>query len=93
MVSNPSSSAQISALIEALGGPNAVAALLQVTAQAVCNMRARGTIRPKYWPAIIAAAGERKLPGVTLAYLAQLMSQRGTPAAAELHPVVCEVAA
>lgn len=59
-------------IVNRLGGVHSVAELLGVTAQAVCNMRTRGSFPPKHWPKILTAAKSARFTGVTLESLERL---------------------
>ncbi|WP_146119563.1 carph-isopro domain-containing protein [Phyllobacterium phragmitis] len=48
-------------LFEDLGGTGAVARIISVKHSAASEMRRRGSIPVKYWPAIIAEASAREL--------------------------------
>lgn len=59
-------------LITNLGGPAAVAKATDAEPGAVRQWKARGSIPPAYWPAIIKLADEKSVRGVTVASLAAL---------------------
>lgn len=63
-------------IIQSLGGSQDVAALLGVTVQAISNMKARNSVSPVHWPALVQAGRERGIEWLTLDLL---MSMRGRP--------------
>lgn len=56
-------------LIVDLGGPSALANVLQVEPNAVRQWKSRNTIPPVYWPNVIELAERKKRPGVTFDWL------------------------
>lgn len=68
--------ASADSIIDALGGASAVAKVLRVSAQAVWNMKANGSIAAKYWQDLVAEAKARDIEGVTLEALAAIAASR-----------------
>lgn len=62
----------VSDIIDAFGGPTAMAVAIGTTQQNVTNMRSRGTIPAGFFKAIAAAARKRGIEGLTLALLAEI---------------------
>lgn len=72
-------------IIDAFGGPTAFAIVVGTTQQNATNMKARGTIPASFFRAIVDAAVERNIQGVTLDVLADLAAKdwnRAKPAPA-----------
>ena len=51
----------VSEIFDAIGGSSAMARVLDVKTSAASEMRRRGSIPVKYWPALIAHAATEKL--------------------------------
>lgn len=49
-------------LVDEFGGTTAFAASIQVNVSTASEMKRRGSVPVRYWPLLIAAAGERGLP-------------------------------
>ena len=62
-------------IIDAFGGPTAFASVVGTTQQNATNMKARGTIPATFFRAIVDAAADRKIDGITLDVLADLAAQ------------------
>jgi hypothetical protein len=60
----------ISELIDAFGGPSEFAKVIDKNPSTASEMKRTGSIRVHYWPAIVAAARERGIKGVTMESLA-----------------------
>jgi hypothetical protein len=54
----------ISELIDAFGGPTDFAKVIEKIPSTASEMKRTGSIRPRYWPKIIAAAAEKGIEGV-----------------------------
>lgn len=59
-------------LIDAFGGPTGFAKVIDKNPSTASEMKRSAAIRVSYWPAIVAAATERKVKGVTLETIAQM---------------------
>lgn len=69
----------VPALIDAFGGPTEFAKVIEKNPSTASEMKRTGSIRVPYWPAIVAAAAEREIPGVTLESLALMhVEERAT---------------
>jgi hypothetical protein len=66
-------------VIDALGGPTAVAAAIGTTQQNVTNMKARNSIPANFWKPLVEAAHERGKSEITLDLLAQIAHVRSAP--------------
>ncbi len=67
-------------IIDAMGGLQAVAKVLQTTPQAVWNMKDRNTIPPRHWlPLAREAAKDEKTKHITLDELEAMSLQRPEP--------------
>lgn len=74
------------AVIRAFGGPKQFGDAIGVSRNHAGAMKTRGSIPPEYWPALIAAAAERGIEGVTADALMQIAAKnaarrKATPAA------------
>ena len=72
-------------IIDAFGGPTAFAFVVGTTQQNATNMKARGTIPANFFRAIVDAAADRNIQGITLDVLADLAAKdwnRAKPAPA-----------
>jgi hypothetical protein len=54
----------VSELIDAFGGPTEFSKVIEKKPSTASEMKRSGSIRPGYWPKIIAAAAERRIRGV-----------------------------
>ncbi|HVZ18052.1 MAG TPA: hypothetical protein VG897_13100 [Terriglobales bacterium] len=68
-------------VITDLGGVQKTAALLGVSAQAICNMRTRGRFPPKHWPVLVREGQARGKSHITFDFLEKLGPE--VPAAPE----------
>jgi hypothetical protein len=59
-------------LIDAFGGPTGFAKVIDKNPSTASEMKRSAAIRVSYWPAIVAAAPEHDVPGVTLESIAQM---------------------
>lgn len=67
----------IAELIEALGGVTATArAIGGISPQAVSNMRARNSVPPEHWPALVDASAVAGIEGITIEKLASMRADR-----------------
>ena len=62
-------------IIDRFGGPTAFAFIVGTTQQNATNMKARGTIPASFFRAIVDAAVERNIEGLTLDVLADLAAK------------------
>lgn len=62
----------VTSVLSELGGPQKVAELLEVTLQAVCNMKARGSIPSRHWATLVAEGKKRRKPAITFENLAAI---------------------
>ena len=67
-------------LFEAFGGPTKFGEAIGVHRTHAGTMQTRGSIPPKYWPALIKAAAERGIEGVTAESLMDLAVGKNAPA-------------
>jgi hypothetical protein len=56
---------KVDAIIAALGGPKDVAEIIGTTSVHVRTMRQRGSVHIRHWPALIRAAEDRGVEGLT----------------------------
>jgi hypothetical protein len=63
-------------IFEAFGGQAKTAALLEVTPQAISNMKKRRSIPSLYWPTLVGKAKELENPAITFETLAELQAQK-----------------
>jgi hypothetical protein len=56
----------VAELIKALGGSTQLAGKLKLPIATVGAWKARGSIPPRYFPALVRIAGQQKVKGVTL---------------------------
>jgi hypothetical protein len=63
------------AIIDAFGGPKLFGAAIGVSRNHAGAMKTRGSIPPEYWPALIAAAKERGIEGVTAESLMEIAAR------------------
>lgn len=59
-------------LLRDLGKLDLIASRLGVSVQAVSNMRARNSVGPAHWPALVALAAEVGVQGVSIDRLAEM---------------------
>lgn len=62
----------VNAIIGAFQGVSELGRAIGATPQAVSNMRARGSIPPRYWPRLVEAAKARGIAGVTFETLSAI---------------------
>lgn len=62
----------VSEVLKSFGGAQAVATLLEITPQAITNMKARGTIPARHWPKLVEEARARQIDTVTYESLAAI---------------------
>jgi hypothetical protein len=60
------------ALFAAFGGPAKVGQAIRVSTEHAASMKRRNSIPVGYWPLLIAAARERRIPGITYETLTHL---------------------
>lgn len=65
-----------------LGGPAEVGRIINVTTEHAVQMRRRGSIPPEHWPAIVRAAADRGLSGITHEALKEARRSKRMPARA-----------
>lgn len=65
-----------SSVINRLGGAAAVAKFVGEQPGTIQQMKSRESVRPKYWPGLIAMARKKKIAGVTHAALAQIAADQ-----------------
>lgn len=70
----------VSELFDALGGNSAVAKIISKEPSTVSEMRRSGNIRVRYWPAIIKAAREARVSGVSSESLMRMCAATSTAA-------------
>ena len=66
----------ITSIFVAFGGYAGLAAAIDVPLGTASAWKTRQSIPPEHWPAIVVAAGERAIPGVTIERLAALRAER-----------------
>lgn len=74
-------------VIRALGDPPGFARAVGVAESHARTMKARDSIPPEYWQALVAAAHERGVEGVTLDLLAGFAARRRKPVAVSVSTV------
>lgn len=62
-------------LIDAFGGPAKFSEAVGVTRVHAGVMKTRDSIAPEYWPAIVAAARQRRIEGVTAETLMEIAAR------------------
>jgi hypothetical protein len=67
---------RFASIIDAFGGAGALAQILGLRDSHVRTMRARNSIPVEYWPALITAAADRGVPGVTFETMARLAAAK-----------------
>jgi hypothetical protein len=63
-------------IFAAFGGPSKVGQIISVSTEHAAGMKRRGSIPVDYWPALIAAARERRIYGVTYEALTLMHANR-----------------
>ena len=66
----------VTELVDDLGGPTAVASLLDLPETTVSSWKIRNRLPVRYWPQFISLAADKKLKGVNYHALVRLHSER-----------------